>query len=75
MSEMSNLGSSGAYVPFGAGPRNCIGTGFAMMEALLVLACILQKVQLSPVPGNAFPSADPRITLRPSEVPLLIDRA
>ena len=74
MSELSSLGSNGAYVPFGAGPRNCIGTGFAMMEALLVLACILRKVQFRTVPGDAFPTADPRITLRPSEFSLLIDR-
>jgi cytochrome P450 len=74
MSELSSLGSNGAYVPFGAGPRNCIGTGFAMMEALLVLACILRKVQFRTVPGDAFPTADPRITLRPSKVSLLIDR-
>ncbi|CAK0782573.1 hypothetical protein CVIRNUC_005785 [Coccomyxa viridis] len=72
MSEMSGLGSNGAYVPFGAGPRNCIGTGFAMMEALLVLAAILQRVQLRTVPGEGFPSADPRITLRPAKVPLFI---
>ena len=72
ISEMSGLGSNGAYVPFGAGPRNCIGTGFAMMEALLVLAAILQRVQLRTVPGEGFPSADPRITLRPAKVPLFI---
>lgn len=74
MSELSGLGSNGAYVPFGAGPRNCIGTGFAMMEALLVLACMLRSVKLTNVPGNAFPIADPRITLRPSEVSLLVER-
>ena len=74
MSELSGLGSNGAYVPFGAGPRNCIGTGFAMLEAVLVLARSLASVRFRTVPGSGFPRADPRITLRPSEVPLMIEK-
>ncbi|GLI60636.1 hypothetical protein VaNZ11_002833 [Volvox africanus] len=46
MSLMSNLGPNGAYLPFGGGPRNCIGTGFAMMEAMLVLGAVLQRYRL-----------------------------
>jgi cytochrome P450 len=36
----------GAYLPFGAGPRACIGRGFAMMEATLALACLLKRFRL-----------------------------
>ena len=54
----------GAYLPFGAGPRMCIGNGFASMEAELVLATMAQKVRFELVPG-AEVVLDPSITLRP----------
>jgi cytochrome P450 len=53
-----------AYFPFGAGPRVCIGAGFAMMEATLLLAAIAQKFTMSLVPGHPVePLAS--VTLRP----------
>src|SRR5258705_4131912 len=53
-----------AYFPFGGGPRVCIGAGFALMEAVLLLATIAQRFQLRLLPGQdvrIFPS----VTLRP----------
>ena len=40
-----------AYIPFGAGPRQCIGNNFGLMEAALVMACILQRFELHSIPG------------------------
>jgi cytochrome P450 len=41
-----------AYLPFGAGPRICIGNSFAMMQARLILATVLQHYTLGLVPGQ-----------------------
>ena len=41
-----------AYLPFGGGPRLCIGTQFALTEAQLVLASVAQRYQLRLLPGH-----------------------
>ena len=61
-----------AYLPFGAGPRVCIGAMFAMQEAIVALACILSRVRLSPVRG-VEPRPVLRITLKPDDrIPMRI---
>jgi cytochrome P450 len=53
-----------AYFPFGGGPRVCIGNRFAMMEAKLVLAGLLQRFRFETVPETRV-VLQPSVTLRP----------
>jgi cytochrome P450 len=55
-----------AYFPFGGGPRGCIGSRFAMLEGVLLLATIAQRFRLKPVPGHPVVPV-PSITLRPED--------
>ncbi|MGA7515512.1 MAG: cytochrome P450 [Pseudolabrys sp.] len=61
-----------AFLPFGGGPRVCIGGGFAMLEAAAILATIIRAFRLDPVAGHK-PKPVARVTLRPAGgMPLLI---
>jgi cytochrome P450 len=53
-----------AYLPFGGGPRTCIGNHFAMMEAQIILAMIVRDHRVALDPSHEV-GIDPRITLRP----------
>src|SRR5262245_16030347 len=55
-----------AYLPFGGGPRQCLGEGFAWMEGLLVLATLAQTWRMQRVPG---PPVEPwgLVTRRPKQ--------
>jgi len=41
-----------AYIPFGAGPRQCIGNNFGLLEACLAMACVAQRFELRMAPGS-----------------------
>jgi cytochrome P450 len=55
---------AGAYFPFGDGPRRCIGQGFALMEAAVVIGTLARRFRLRLVPGHPV-VPEPLITLRP----------
>jgi len=61
-----------AFLPFGAGPRICIGAGFAMIEAAVILATLVRAFCFKPVAGHT-PKPVAKVTMRPSGgMPLLI---
>jgi cytochrome P450 len=53
-----------AYLPFGRGPRGCIGITFATQEAILILRSLLRRVELEPAPDEPVWPVH-RITLQP----------
>lgn len=57
-------GSAHAWIPFGAGPRGCVGSAFAMIEAPLVLSTLLRRWRFVPIQDPPI-ELQPAITLRP----------
>jgi cytochrome P450 len=55
-----------AYLPFGGGPRICLGNAFAMLESRLVLATVAQRYRLLLVPGQDVVAVQ-LVTLRPND--------
>lgn len=62
-----------AYLPFGAGPRICIGMSFAMLEMVAILATLVREFRFDTVPGHRMKLA-PTLTTRPKGgLPLLVE--
>jgi len=63
-----------AYIPFGAGPRVCIGASLAMTEMLIVLATLAQRYRLALTPSHEVELFH-QVTLRPKGgLPMIVSR-
>jgi len=66
----------GAYFPFGAGTRKCLGEHFGLLEARIILLVAAHQVTWEPADPNApMPKAEPRATYRAAgDVPIRVRR-
>ena len=55
-----------AWLPFGAGPRGCIGGNYAMLQIFMILSTLLRKYEIQLVPGQTI-EARPMVILRPKD--------
>ena len=63
-----------SYTPFSAGPRNCIGQKFALLEERLVVSSILRRFRLSASRDLAQLPLVPELVLKPKlGLPVLIE--
>ena len=63
-----------SYIPFGAGPRICMGKQFGLMEAVLLLALLAQRFDFKLKPGHTVEPLG-RMTLRPGKgMPMQVKR-
>jgi cytochrome P450 len=51
LKDKAELPPREAYIPFGGGPRVCIGNGLAMMESVLILAALVQRFHVNVRPN------------------------
>jgi cytochrome P450 len=73
--ESGGHGHRYAYIPFGAGPRVCVGSHLGMMEAVLVTAMVARRFRFE-FAGGADPFPEAMLSLRPrGGLPMLVRRA
>lgn len=63
----SQTAPRGAHMPFGTGPRICLGQHLVMAEMTVIAAMVLQRFELAPLPGMAPPRPVMNVTLRPRQ--------
>ena len=63
-----------AFMPFGAGPRRCLGSNFAVLEAVIALATVCARFELRPA-GGKEPLLEPLITLRAKDLHVEVVKA
>lgn len=64
-----------AFIPFGAGPRLCIGRDFSYVEGVAMLASLARRYAFAYPAGSRLPLADPLVTIRPvGGLPLMVSR-
>jgi len=62
--ENDKLRAPNTFLPFGAGPRGCIGGNYAMLQILMILSDLLRKYDFQLAPGQTI-EARPMVILRP----------
>jgi cytochrome P450 len=62
--ENEKLRTPFTYLPFGGGPRGCIGGNYAMLQILMILSVLLRRYDFELMPGQAI-EARPMVILRP----------
>lgn len=70
LTDRPGVGDETLYIPFGIGPKVCIGESFAWQELAVLLGTVLQRWRLSTAPGSQVDTAA-ETTLHPSDLPMI----